>query len=167
MTESLPLYVSYEPEGIYLVAPFTGRRRLIRGWGENPAHYVNIRIAGMPLYGHNGLDFEMSPKTPILATDSGQVITLGYDEAGYGRFIKIRHRWGESVYAHLHQFTVESGQHVERSQPIGIAGGSAHRQKHLHFSIRIDPYNEADGWGGYTNPLPFLEPSNLLLPQLS
>ena len=35
---------------------------------------------------------------------------------------------------------------------------------HLHFGIRINPYNRYDGWGGFCDPLPFLNPSNILLP---
>lgn len=154
----------YEMEGIFLAAPFAGRQRIRQGWGENPAHYMGIRIAGTPLLGHNGLDFELSAGTEILAADDGQVIELDFDPAGYGRYLRILHRWGESLYAHLQDSMVESGERVRRGQIIGHAGRSARStHDHLHFAIRIDPYQPWDGWGGYTNPLPFLDPQNLLM----
>lgn len=154
----------YEPEAIYLSAPFAGRQRLIQGWGENPHRYAHIRIAGVSLLGHNGLDFELPANTNVLAADAGQVISLGETELGYGRYIRIQHHWGESLYAHLQEFTVESGQFINRGEAIGKAGQSVRTsKKHLHFSIRIAPYYPGDGWGGYTNPLLFLDPANLII----
>ena len=32
---------------------------------------------------------------------------------------------------------------------------------HLHFAIRVFPYNRFDGWGGFADPLPFMDPTNL------
>ena len=150
---------NFEPEGIYLSAPYAGRRRLIQGWGENPTRYARYIVGGMPLKGHNGLDIELPKATPILAVDNGQIIEIGREQEGYGRFIKIHHWWGESLYAHLQDVAVEAGAYVNRSDKIGSSGNSgASSQPHLHLGIRIDPYLRSDGWGGYTNPLAFLDP---------
>ncbi len=154
---------AYEPEGIYLSAPFNGRQRIGQRWGENPGKYRHFRIANVPLQGHNGLDFALSIGTPILATDNGQVIEIGFDREGYGRFIVLQHRWGESLYAHLRGFSVEAGQRLDRNSRIGFAGNTgASAEPHLHFGIRIHPYDRTDGWGGYTDPLPFFEDSALI-----
>lgn len=37
-------------------------------------------------------------------------------------------------------------------------------ESHLHFAIRVTPYNRFDGWGGFIDPLSFLNPSNIVLP---
>jgi murein DD-endopeptidase MepM/ murein hydrolase activator NlpD len=154
---------NFEPEGIYLSAPYAGRHRLIQGWGENPTRYARYIIGGMPLKGHNGIDIELPKGTPLLAADNGQVIEVGREQEGYGRFIKIHHWWGESLYAHLHEIVVEAGAYVNRSQKIALSGNTgASDLPHLHFSVRIDPYSLSDGWGGYTNPLPFLNPEALV-----
>lgn len=155
---------TYESEGIYLSAPFEARRPVIQGWGENPQIYAQYRIGGLPLRGHNGVDFDLPRGTRILAVDSGQVVEVGNDRSGYGRFLVLQHWWGESLYAHLQGFNVESGERCLRGQLLGFAGNSGvSAQPHLHLGIRILPYDRFDGWGGYTNPLPFMDPNAILV----
>ncbi|MCB0115238.1 MAG: M23 family metallopeptidase [Caldilineaceae bacterium] len=154
-----------EPEGIYLSAPFQARYRLLQGWGEQPDHYSRFRIAGVPLRGHNGLDFDLPPGTAVLAVAGGQVVEVGEDRVGYGRFLVMAHWWGESLYAHLQTIQVTCGARVERGQRLGSAGASGLCETpHLHLGVRITPYNRRDGWGGYVNPLPFLDPAGILIP---
>lgn len=153
----------YEPEGLYLAAPFEGRRRITQQWGENPEYYRQFAPGGVPLRGHNGLDFALPEGARLFAVDRGRVVEIGFDRAGYGRYIKLVHRWGESLYAHMQAFTVESGAAVERGQVIGYADNTGlSTGPHLHFAIRVYPYNRADGWGGFTDPLPFLHPADFL-----
>ncbi|RLT38892.1 MAG: M23 family peptidase [Chloroflexi bacterium] len=155
----------YEPEGIYLSAPFEGRRRISQLWGENPGVYQQFRPGGVPLRGHNGLDFAMPAHSRLLAPDRARVIEIGNDSEGYGLYIKMLHTWGESLYAHMQGFAVESGQMVKRSELIGFSNNTgASTGPHLHFAIRIFPYDRSDGWGGFSNPLPFLDPTNILMP---
>ena len=45
----------YEPEGIYLSAPFEGRQSISQLWGENPQYYHRYSPGGVPLKGHNGV----------------------------------------------------------------------------------------------------------------
>ena len=60
---------------------------------------------------------------------------------------------------------VEAGQLVKRNEYIARSGRpSSGLPPHLHFGVRITPYNRFDGWGGFSDPLPFLNPSNILLP---
>lgn len=155
----------YEAEGIFLTSPFEGRRRITQLWGANPAYYRQFRPGGVPLRGHNGLDVGLPDHSRLLAADGGRVIEIANDPGGFGRYIKIQHRWGESLYAHLQGFSVEAGQIVQRGGLIGFSNNTgASSGPHLHFAIRIYPYNRSDGWGGCSDPLPFMNPLDILLP---
>jgi murein DD-endopeptidase MepM/ murein hydrolase activator NlpD len=156
---------AFEPEGIYLHKPFDGRQPIVQLWGENPDYYVRFKPGGVALLGHNGIDFGAPIGTKLLAVDRGRVIAIGNDLAGFGRYLRLQHNWGESLYAHLQGFAVEAGQYVRRGQLIGYAGNtSTSAGPHLHFGMRVAPYLRADGWGGYTDPLPFLDAEDVILP---
>ena len=154
---------SYEPEGVYLSAPFEGRRRVVQEWGARPEYYRRFASGAMALLGHDGLDFEMSPNDSILAADSGIITVIGNDPDRLGYFIRITHRWGESLYTRFQTSFVDTGQRVERDTLLGYFSRAPDPQLHFHFGIRITPYAVSDGWGGYSNPLPHLPPSALYL----
>jgi murein DD-endopeptidase MepM/ murein hydrolase activator NlpD len=88
---------------------------------------------------HNGLDIYAPLGTPVIASDSGQVLKAEYD-GGYGYSIIIYHGGGvATVYAHLSGFNVSTGQFVERGQIIGYVGNTGYATGyHLHFEVRID-----------------------------
>ncbi len=159
----------YEPEGIYLSRPFAdsqpARIPITQLFGENPAFYGQFFYDGAPLLGHNGIDFGIDTGTPVLAADDGQVMWVGYEDGGFGNYVKLQHRWGESLYAHLGRATVQTGTQVRRNQQIGLSDNSgASFGPHLHFGIRIFPYVRADGWGGFVDPLDYMDPADILLP---
>jgi len=134
--------------------PFDGSQRLTQGFGERPE--VSRARFGLP--GHNGIDWGLPVGTPVLAVDAGKVIVRHTSATGFGRYIKLQHSWGQSLYAHLDEFQVEIGDEVERGQRVGLSGDSGFSTgPHLHFGIRISPYSKSDGWYGYTNPHRFLE----------
>lgn len=156
----------YEPEGLYLGSPFEGRAQVTQLWGENAFEYRRYKTENVALRGHNGIDFGLDNGAKVLAADRGRVTAIGNDPKGYGIYIRISHRWGQSLYAHLQDYWVESGQRVERGDTIGLSNNTGSSTgPHLHFSIRVYPFRRNDGWGGYTNPLPFLHPSTVLLPR--
>lgn len=127
-------------------------RTITQRFGENPQDY-----ARWGLKGHTGLDFAVPMETPVYAVDDGSVIETGNDEDGYGWYAKISHRWGESLYAHLHRLGVKKGESIERGELLGLSGSSGNSTgPHLHFAMRIVPYNRGDGWDGFSDPLPHL-----------
>jgi murein DD-endopeptidase MepM/ murein hydrolase activator NlpD len=138
-------------------------RKVTQGFGARPQYYSQFKIDGVPLKGHEGIDFGTPPDSWIVAVDAGRVVEVEDQGAkGYGRYIKIVHTWGESVYAHLSGFVVRLGDAVQAGDiiaksgytgnvdPVGPAGA------HLHFGLRVNPFNRQDGWGGYVDPAPYL-----------
>ena len=155
----------YEPEGIYLSTPFDGSRQVIQFYGQHPDHYAQFRYNSIALKGHPGIDFAMPPGTDLFAVDNGRIMAISVEAGGFERYIKIEHRWGESLYAQVGEVQVEAGQLIKRNDTIAASGTNRHDvEAHLHFAIRVTPYNRFDGWGGFIDPLPFLSPSNIVLP---
>ena len=133
--------------------------------GANRAADSRFAYEGAALLGHNGLDLGLPVGTPITAADAGTVQEAAYDATGFGHYVLLRHAWGESIYAHLSTAGVVVGQTVSRGQRLGMSGNTGNSTgPHLHFSIRINPYRRGDGWGGYSDPLPYLPPSSFVLP---
>jgi len=156
----------YEPEGIYLFPPLEGDCLLLQGWGENPAYHARFTYNGIALKGHPGLDMAAARGAPVMAADAGKVTEISMEAGGFGRYIKTEHRWGESIYAHLGTILVEAGQVVARGQTLARLETSKQRYwPHLHFAIRINPFNRFDGWGGFSDPLPFLYVSEVTKPE--
>jgi murein DD-endopeptidase MepM/ murein hydrolase activator NlpD len=152
--------------GAYLAAPFQGSFGIGQLWGENPQIYNRITYDGVPLKGHNGIDFLTPTGTNIVATADGVVQEAVFnDPSGFGHYVKLGHSWGESIYAHLEAIAVQVGQRVGRGQVIGRSGSTGFSSgPHLHFAIRINPYSRTDGWGGFSDPLPYMRPSDVQLP---
>lgn len=148
----------YEPEGIFLAYPVEGEETaVLQGWAENPVYHSQFTYNGTRLKGHPGVDLMAAPGASILAADQGRVVEISLDSAGLGRYVKVEHRWGESLYAQLGAIVVESGQGIKSGQVIAQAETfSRSHPIHLHFAIRIHPFNRFDGWGGFSDPTPYL-----------
>ncbi len=151
--------------GAYLHTPYPEMTGISQLWGENSWYYKRYSYDGVPLLGHNGIDLSMKVGTPILAVDSGSVIISGFEKGGFGWHVLLSHSWGQSLYAHMDKLDVKTGQNVRRGQILGASGNSGGSTgPHLHFAIRIVPYKRGDGWGGYSDPLPYLNPNAYILP---
>ena len=158
----------YEPEGIYLNLPYEGDGIVLQAWGLHADHYGEFTYNGIALKGHNGVDFGVSPFAPVLAVDDGRVSEISIDRGGFERYIKLEHHWGESLYAFIGDAAVDSGQNIARGLPLGNAGAVIDANTSfalLHFGIRIAPYNRFDGWGGFSNPILYMNPSDLHFPE--
>lgn len=138
------------------------RDKISQLFGENPDFYSQIQGYPVPLRGHNGIDFGVYVGTPVRATDDGAVQEVREDTTGFGLMVMIRHSWGVSLYAHLSNALVAGGQGVSRGQVIAFSGQSGMSMgngpsPHLHFGVKINPWDRADGWGGYSDPMLYLE----------
>lgn len=162
MSQNIFSQGGFEPEGIYLESPFRSVTKLVQTWGSEPTFYAQYKYNGVTLKGYIGLGFELDLGTSIHAMDQGKVSEINFESDGLERYIKVEHWWGESLYARLTNIQVESGQRLETGDALGIAGKpSGPFANRFHLGIRIHPYNRFDGWGGFSDPLPFLSPEIL------
>lgn len=115
----------------------------------NPVKNPNVHISSAfgptihPIYGnwyiHKGMDFSTwRSGDPVVATASGQVVTVGYDFS-FGNYIIIKHNHGiYTRFAHLSSFRVSKGQLVEQGQVIGTIGNTGvSTGPHLHYEVHI------------------------------
>ena len=89
--------------------------------------------------GHNGIDIGAPTGTPVYATASGTVVSVGFNDNSYGKWVVIRHNDGYfSLYGHLSQQRVSNGQSVNRGDRIGDIGSTGFATgPHLHFTIYV------------------------------
>ena len=104
--------------------------------------------AGASSY-HQGVDLAAPQGTPVYASRAGRVTVAGYTSAA-GYYVTINHLDGfSSIYMHLNNYVVSSGQTVSAGQLIGYVGNSGIATGyHLHFGIA---YN-----GAYVNPASYV-----------
>lgn len=89
---------------------------------------------------HSGVDLDLETGDPVYSAFDGIVRVVGFDGSGYGRFVVVRHYNGlETLYGHLSQQGVQSGQLVKAGDLLGL-GGSTGRStgSHLHFEVRYE-----------------------------
>ncbi len=87
---------------------------------------------------HHGVDLRAPTGTPVHAMAPGRVRFAG-EMRGYGRVVWIDHRGGAlSLYAHLSEILVQTGETVGGRQVIGRSGATgAASAPHLHFEVRM------------------------------
>ena len=104
--------------------------------------------AGASTY-HQGVDLAAPQGTPVYASRAGRVTVAGYGSAA-GYYVSINQLDGYStMYMHLNNYVVSSGQTVSAGQLIGYVGRSGVATGyHLHFGIA---YN-----GAYVNPANYI-----------
>jgi len=88
---------------------------------------------------HLAIDYAAPTGTPISTIGDGTVIYVGWDNNGYGNYIKIRHPNNYiSDYGHLSRFAkgLKKGQKVKQGEIIGYVGSTGlSTGPHLDFSI--------------------------------
>ena len=107
---------------------------------------------------HSGVEFFNPRFSPVIAADTGTVFYAGTDidpifgpyADYYGNVVVIDHGVrqpeGQTVYTlygHLEDITIETGQYVQRGEQIGRVGATGIAiGSHLHFEVRVgDPYD--------------------------
>jgi len=90
------------------------------------------------LKAHKGVDIAAPQGVDVAAAAEGEVVRAGYQAAGFGNFIEVRHPNGlTTVYAHLSRVDVATGQQVAKGQEIGEVGSTGlSTGPHLHFEVR-------------------------------
>ncbi len=126
------------------------------GW-LRPCSYVYMSSAfgfrqsptsGASTY-HQGVDLAAPAGTPIYASRAGIVTVASYsNSAGY--YVSINHGDGySSIYMHMTNYVVSSGQAVSAGQLIGYVGSTGiSTGNHLHFGIAFN--------GAYVNPCAYV-----------
>ena len=101
---------------------------------------------------HAGIDIAGPYGANVYAADTG-IVSLGYDQYGYGNYIVLTHGNGYStLYGHLSGFNVSDGQTVQRGNVIGFEGSTGNSSgPHLHFGVMLN--------GSWVNPCAYLVPS--------
>jgi murein DD-endopeptidase MepM/ murein hydrolase activator NlpD len=96
------------------------------------------RLAGQSARNHEGVDIAAPQGTAVYVAAEGSVLRSGYDAAGYGRFVEIRHPNGMStLYGHLSRLDVASGDRLSAGERIGLVGSTGRSTgPHLHFEVR-------------------------------
>ena len=108
------------------------------GWREHPV-YHDYRY-------HSGIDIGAGMGDAVMAASGGTVIEVSLPYPGentggegYGNYIVIDHGNGIStLYAHLRNACVSSGDYVNSGQQIGEVGSTGtSTAAHLHFEVRV------------------------------
>ncbi len=88
---------------------------------------------------HPGIDLPNRNAPAVAASDGGVVVIAGWPD-NYGNRIMIDHGNGyTTLYAHLSNIYISSGQSVSRGQAIGQMGSTGRSTGiHLHFEIRYN-----------------------------
>lgn len=87
---------------------------------------------------HNGIDFRAPTGTSILAAADGTITATGNNgKYAYGKWVLIKHSNGLStLYGHLSQQLVSSGEFVKQGDVIGLSGSTGYSTgAHLHFTV--------------------------------
>jgi murein DD-endopeptidase MepM/ murein hydrolase activator NlpD len=101
-----------------------GRRRILNGEARSP---------------HAGVDFPAPAGTAVFASQSGKVVLA--EELYYsGNTVVLDHGYGiYTLYAHLSEIGVQSGEMVEAGEEIGKVGATGRvTGPHLHWGLTIN-----------------------------
>jgi lipoprotein NlpD len=89
---------------------------------------------------HHGIDILAPAGTKVHAPRLGVVLYAGDGMRGYGNVVILDHGEGiTTLYAHLKEIRVKSGNTIAEGQVIGTVGRTGNATTHhLHFEVRID-----------------------------
>ncbi|MCK9592760.1 MAG: M23 family metallopeptidase [Methanoregula sp.] len=140
---------------IKLIDPTLGAAEVSQDFGPSDIDYSQWNLVG-----HNGIDYGCVVGTAIYAAADGTINKIAYEDGGYGNYIKIKHDWGVSIYAHLSGVVVTAGQNVTAGTIIARSGNTGFcTGPHLHFEIRPSTEPTTNGYGGAVDPTPYFESS--------
>lgn len=143
--ENTELYTSWNTSKVHCYANATlpeSYRIDLRGFAmPTPSRVVTSKFGYRPTFRrmHKGLDIKVYTGDTIVAAFDGKVRIVGYEAAGYGYYVVIRHKNGlETIYGHLSKQLVKSGDIVKAGEVIGLGGNTGYSYgSHLHFETRL------------------------------
>jgi murein DD-endopeptidase MepM/ murein hydrolase activator NlpD len=108
-------------------------------------------ITQYPTWYHMAVDIANREGPGIASAQSGTVVVVQYLKYGYGHHVIVDHGNGlQTLYGHMTDIYVQSGDKVSRGQIIGRMGSTGRSTgTHLHFEVRES--------GRLVNPLPYLK----------
>jgi murein DD-endopeptidase MepM/ murein hydrolase activator NlpD len=88
---------------------------------------------------HTGIDLDAEMGDPIKAAAGGTVVYADW-KGGYGKCVIISHDGGlATLYGHMSEIQVSSGETVKRGEVIGKVGSTGYSTgPHLHFEVRVN-----------------------------
>ncbi len=144
------------PNGLPLAAPFIK-------WGrasETVSVYCRFRDPAYPA--HTGLDLQVDPGAPVMATLAGTVAWAA-ENGSYGNLVVVERASVQTWFAHLARIDVVVGQDVHVNEAIGLSGGEpgavgsgSSGGSHLHYAVRWR--DSAIGRDFWLDPAAFIEP---------
>lgn len=108
----------------------------------NYADHENWRNSHPGVAYNPGIDFYSDDRN-IYSCDAGVVDKIGIDPSGYGNYIKLKHSWGFSLYAHLMvkpdfpaNLEIPAGTIIGEMGFTGNVRPTGPAGTHLHFETR-------------------------------
>ena len=119
------------------------RGLLVSGFGVRVSPFTDTQVF------HHGLDIDAPKGSPARTAAAGKVVRSGF-ESLYGNIVVIDHGNGyRTVYAHMSERLVETGDTVQRGDVIGHVGDTGRTTgPHLHYEVHVN--------GLPVNPIRFL-----------
>ncbi len=132
-------------------------RSINQYFGANPQNYAQF---GLP--GHEGVDIMAPIGSKVFAVAPGVVKMVQTNPQGhnYGKHVRIEHRDGyETIYAHLQDVGVRTGQSVEAGSYLGLADNTGNSfGSHLHLTLKHRGETQGNWPNNIIDPMPFLLP---------
>ncbi len=109
-----------------------------KGWMTSSFGYRTSPFTGNREF-HRGLDIAGRMNTPIVAPADGEVRFRGKQRA-LGNTVILRHGYGvETIYGHLEEILVKSGEKVKRGQRIALMGSTGRSTgPHVHYQVEVN-----------------------------
>ncbi len=107
------------------------------GFAEHRTYYYKDKAIDNQV--HLGMDIASTQRAEVFAANTGQVVFAGYLGI-YGNLVLVDHGQGIfSLYSHLSQINVSSGDKVDQKSVLGLTGTSGMAGgDHLHFSMLVN-----------------------------
>jgi len=118
-------------------------------WGHITSNYGVKRTNSI----HDGIDIGIPIGTDIVAVHSGRIRVSEYQNSGFGEVIVIENIELETTYAHLSRRDCQVGDLITEGTVIGLSGNTGNSTgPHLHFGLRIKPWEYGGEMNGYSDP---------------